>query len=75
MDEEAIGDQRLAAGVDVLAGKAHAIAVRHFLRGFRAAFSKMLQNSVISARHPVGVKALDILLRLKAKESRPQLGY
>nr|WP_197427914.1 hypothetical protein [Halogeometricum sp. CBA1124] len=57
VDEEAVFDQRLATGIDVLAREAHSIAVRHFFWGIGTGFSKMLQNAVIGARHPVGVKA------------------
>ncbi|MBP2252706.1 hypothetical protein J2754_003052 [Halarchaeum solikamskense] len=57
VDEETVCDQRLAAGVDVLARKPDLIAVSHFLRGIGASFRKMLQNAVVGARHPVGVEA------------------
>jgi len=69
MDEETVGNKRLAAGIDMLAGEAHTTAIRHFFRGVRAVLGEMLQNAVIGSRHPVSVKALDILLRVNAEES------
>ncbi|QLH78404.1 hypothetical protein HZS55_14340 [Halosimplex rubrum] len=57
VDEESIFDECLAAGVDVLPGEPDAVAISHFLGGIRAVLREMLQNAVIGARHPVGVKS------------------